>query len=211
MNHDSDSTLQDARGDIGAQRLARVYATALLDAAAKQGLEATAVIAELDSLLDDVLQHHQQLGVLFTGAAVGRNVRREAILKALTGRASDVLLRFLLVLNDHERLPLLRPIRAATHALEDERHKRYPVHVWSAVPLTDEQKARLAEGVRQRFRVEPILRTHVDPSLLGGLKLRIGDQQLDDTVRRRLDDILTQILAKGSYEIQSGRDRFRTQ
>src|SRR5579884_3884689 len=112
------SELQEAHGDVGTQRLARVYATALLDAAAKQGAAPEAVLAEIDSLIDDVLRQSPQLDVLFTGHAVGRNVRREALQKGLSGRASDFFLRFLLVLNEHDRLDLLRPIRAAAHDLE---------------------------------------------------------------------------------------------
>jgi F-type H+-transporting ATPase subunit delta len=202
---------QDFKGDVSVQRLARVYATALLDAAAKQNVQPAAVLEEIDSLIDDVLSNNTQLDVLLTGHAVGRKARREALQKAFDGRASDFFLRFLMVLNEHERLELLRPIRAAAHAIENERHRRVPVQVWSAVPLSDDQKGRLSESVRQRFQFEPLLQTHVDPALLGGLKLRIGDMQIDDTVRTRLDNLRTQILSRSSYEIQSRRDRFRTQ
>ncbi len=203
--------MSDTIHDVGAHRLGRVYATALFDAALKQGIAPEAVLQELDSLIDDVLTGHEQLGALLTGGVVGRHIRREAIQKALGGRASDFFLNFLLVLNDHERLTLLRPIRAAAHELENERLKRVPVLVWSAVPLTDAEKDRLIDGVRRRFQLEPVLKTHVDPGLLGGLKVRIRDQQFDDTVRTRLDNILSQILARSSYEIQSVRDRFSSQ
>jgi F-type H+-transporting ATPase subunit delta len=208
----SDSSNQhDTQVDVGSQRLARVYATALMNAGAKQGVQPEALLEELDSLIDQVLAHHPQLDVLFTGAAVGRNVRRAALQKAFADRASDFFLRFLLVLNDHERLELLRPIRAAAHALENERLRRVPVQVWSAVPLTDDEKGQIAERVRRRFELEPILQTHIDPALLGGLKVRVGDLQIDATVRTRLDELRTQILARSSHEIQSRRDRFRTE
>jgi F-type H+-transporting ATPase subunit delta len=208
---DTDNRAAEIQSDVGAQRLARVYATALLDAAAKQGADPAGLLEELDSLLDDVVRQDAQLAALFAGAAVGRHIRRVALEKAFGGRASPVFFHFLLVLNEHERLMLLPPIRAAAHDLENERHRRKPVQVWSAVPLTDAEKGRLADGVRQRFQFEPILKTHVDPALLGGLKLRIGDMQIDDTVRTRLDNIRSQIIARSSYEIQSRRDRFRTQ
>lgn len=206
-----DNQQQDGQGDAGTQRLAHVYATSLLDAAAKQGVETAAVLEELDSLIDDVLSKDPQLARLLAGAAVGRNVRRAMIEKAFAGRASELFYNFLLVLNNHERIDLLRAIRTAAHDIENLRHHRAPVHVWSAIPLTDSEKSKLADTVRQRFQFEPIFNSHVDPDLLGGLKLRIGDLQLDDTVRTRLDNLRTEIIARSSYEIQSRRDRFRTQ
>jgi F-type H+-transporting ATPase subunit delta len=207
---DNNSQHQD-EGDVGTQRLARVYATALLDAAGQQEGQVAVVLEELDSLIDDVFGHHPHLEVLFSGAAVGRTVRRQALEKAFGGRASDLFFRFLLVLNDHERLALVRPIRAAARALDNERQRRVPVQVWTAVPLDDNEKHKLAASVRQRFHLEPLLQTHVDAALLGGLKVRVGDVQIDATVRTRLDNLRTQILARSSYEIQSRRDRFRTQ
>jgi F-type H+-transporting ATPase subunit delta len=208
---DNGQKSDQAQLDIGARRLARVYATALLDAAAKQNVPAASVVKELDSLIDDVLKQDADLLMLFTGAAVGRKAGRAVIEKGFTGRATPLFLNFLLVLSAHDRLALLPAIRSAAHDLENERLRRKPVQVWSAVPLTEAETTRLAGTVRDRFQFEPILQSHVDPAVLGGLKVRIGDLQMDDTVRTRLDNLRTQIIARSSYEIQSRRDRFRTE
>jgi F-type H+-transporting ATPase subunit delta len=209
MNHDAEVRPEppefEHHADVSAERLARVYAEALLDAAAGQ---TGAVIEEIDSLIDDVLRNQPQLEPLFAGAAVGRYVRRDAIEKAFAGRASDVFVNFLLVLNEHERLELLRPIRVALHELENERQHRVRVHVFTAVPLPADYGERIAGAVQQRFGLEPVLVPHVDPALLGGLKIRIGDRQLDATVRTRLDNLKNQVIARSSYEIQSRRDSF---
>jgi len=197
--------------DVGIQRLARVYAGALVAAADKQNVALQALLDELDSLVDDVLRREPQIGVLFSGAAVGRHARRAVIEKAFQGRVSDILYRFLLVLNEHERLELLPAIRHALRQLDNERRHLVPVQVWTAVPMTDSEKDRVADSVRKRFQLEPVLSAHVDPDLLGGVKIRIGDQQIDDTVRTRLDNLRNQIIARSSYEIQSRRDRSRTQ
>jgi F-type H+-transporting ATPase subunit delta len=117
----------------------------------------------------------------------------------------------LMVLNEHERLDLLRPIRKAAHELEDERQNRIKVHVFTAVPLQADYGTRIADAVQRRFQMEPILVSHVDAALLGGVKIRIGDMQIDATVRNRLDNLRNQVIASSSHEIQSRRDQFSSE
>jgi F-type H+-transporting ATPase subunit delta len=197
------------RADVSARRIARVYATALLDTAEKQG-QADTVLAELESLVRDVFEKEPRLEVLLSGAAVGRLARAAVLHKIFAGRASQLFTNFILVLNDHERLDLLRPILTAAIELNDQRRRRLRMLVFSAVPLPDEIRQRLENGVRTFFHLEPVLIPQVDPALLGGLKVRIGDMQYDASVRNRLDNLRDQILARSSHEIQSRRDRFST-
>jgi F-type H+-transporting ATPase subunit delta len=112
------------------------------------------------------------------------------------------------VLNQHERLNLLRPILAAAKELRDQRAKRIRVQVRSAVPLADDQADRLRQQLRESLRLDPVLRTEVDPELLGGVVVRVGDWLYDASVRARLDSIRNQLIERSSHEIQSGRDRF---
>lgn len=197
------------KADVSARRIAKVYAAALLDTAQKQG-QAETVLAELDSLVRDVFEREPQLEVLLSSAAIGRHARRASLQRIFGGRASATFVSFVQVLNDHERLILLRPILAAATAMYDERHRRLRVLVSSAVPLPDDIRQRLETDVRAYFHLEPVLIPQLDPALLGGLKVRIGDVQYDASVRNRLDSLRDQILARSSHEIQSRRDRFST-
>ncbi|MBM3994514.1 MAG: ATP synthase F1 subunit delta [Planctomycetes bacterium] len=193
--------------DVSVERLAKVYATALLNATLAVNSVAT-VMEEIDSFIDDVLTKDERLDALLAGAAVGRTTRAGVIEKTFGGRASPVFFRFLLVLNDHERLDLIRPIRRALHELNDARARRLRVHVYSAVPLSDEMQARLRAELHDDFKLEPVLVLYVDPSLLGGLKIRIGDTVYDSTVRTRINNLRNQLIERSSHEIQSRRDRF---
>ena len=191
--------------DVTVQRLASIYAEALLNAAGEQLPQ---VLEEIDSLIDDIFKNDHRLEALLAGAAVGRKTREEAIRKTFKGRASDVFFKFLLVLNDHDRLDLIRPIRRAAHELSDERSRRLRVHVSSAIELTEEFQARIRNQVKEFFNLEPVLVLHVEPALLGGLKLRIADKVYDATVRTRIDNLRNQLIARSSHEIQSRRDHF---
>ena len=195
------------RVEPSAQRIATVYAEALLNAATKSK-EEEQVLDQLDSLIDDVFQGDPRLEILLAGAAVGRYHRQAALDKALSGRASDILVNFLQVLNNHERLPLLRAIRTQAREMYDQRHRRLRVYVSTAVPIDDDIRARLEQGVRNRFQLEPVLISSVDPRVLGGMKVRIGDMLYDSTVQTRLNNLRNQILSRSNHEIQSRRDRF---
>ena len=123
-----------ATGDVRAQRIAQIYAEALLNAAQKQG-QAEQALAELRSLVVDVFSAEPQLETFFASGAIGRDRKATLIRNVFANRASDLLTNFLLVLNEHDRLNLLRAILVAATDLADERAHRIKVRVRSAVPL----------------------------------------------------------------------------
>src|SRR5437588_4783788 len=208
MNNDDAEDLR-ATADVTAQRVARVYAEALLNAAEQAG-HGDVVLDELRSLIRDVFKKEPKLEVLLSSAAVGRERREDIIRKTFEGKASDVFCNFLLVLNNHERLELLRPILASLRELHDQRAGRIRVEVASAVALPDDQKERLEQELRASLHREPILNLKIEPELIAGLRIRVGDWQYDGSVRTELETIRNNILLGSSHEIQSRRDRFST-
>jgi F-type H+-transporting ATPase subunit delta len=193
--------------DDATQHVARVYAEALLNAAEKSG-KTDEVLGDLDGLIHEVFPRDPYLEAFLSSRAIGRDRKDKALRDAFTGRASDLFLNFLLVLNQHDRLDALRPIAAAVHDLYNERAGNMPVQVRSAVPLDDAERERLRQELRTTFGKEPILETAVDADLLGGLTVRVGDVLYDASVRSRLQRIRNQLIERSSYALQSGRDRF---
>lgn len=199
----------DHAADMGALRVAGVYAEALLNAAEKRG-EGEAVLQELDSLVKEVFAANPTFEVLLSSAAMGRKARAEVLEKVFAGRASETVYNFLQVLNDHERLDLLRVILRAYRDLHDQRAGRVRVRVQTAAPLPEDQVSRLTQELRDTFHLEPVLETRIDPGLLGGLRVRVGDWLYDASIRTQLELIRQEIIARSSHEIQSRRDRFCT-
>jgi F-type H+-transporting ATPase subunit delta len=198
---------QETTADVGSQRVARVYAEALLNAAEKRG-QADAVLEALDSLVKDLFWADPNLEAFFSSGAIGRD-RKAGVIRSVFGpRAGELFTNFLLVLNEHDRLDLLRPILEAARELRDQRAHRVRVYVKSAAPLDDGQRDRLREQLRTNLHREPLLETQVDPDLLGGVVVRVGDWVYDGSVRTQLETIRNQLIERSSYEIQSGRDRF---
>src|SRR5262245_20365973 len=152
---------------IANRRLARVYAEALLNVAEKRG-QTEAVGEELGELVQDVLLSHPEIEQLFASRAI-RRTRKEPMLRdALAGKVSETLFNFILVLNERDRLELLRPVYLIYRDLLDERAKRVRVQVRTAAPLNDDEQRKLRETLQRALHQEPVLDVRVDPELLGG-------------------------------------------
>src|SRR5262249_13266038 len=143
--------------DDESRQVARVYAEALYRAAEQHNLTDEMMI-ELDQLVYDVFGRDPGLELFFASASINEHRKAEAIEHAFRGRASDVLVQFLGVLNSHGRLDMIRPIREAYQRLHNRKKRRVEVVARSAVPLNDDERRRLCDDVRAVANVEPILK-----------------------------------------------------
>jgi F-type H+-transporting ATPase subunit delta len=207
----SDKGDQEIRpiADVGGQRIARVYAEALLNAALKRG-ELDSILEQYDSLVHDLVRADPSIAEFYGSPAIPAKVKAASIEAVFRPRASELFVNFLLVLNEHGRLDLFRQVFLALRELNEQRLRRLRVQVRSAVPLADDQRERLRRDLHDALQLDPILEEQVDPDLLGGVVVRVGDWQFDGSVRAQLRAIRNHIIARSSHEIQSGRDRFGT-
>jgi F-type H+-transporting ATPase subunit delta len=187
MNQDGEVLFRPP-SDVSAQRVARVYAEALVDAAEERG-QVDAVLEEYDSLIHEVFRADPMFEAFLASAAVGREHKKEVLRKVFEHRASELFFNFLMVVNQHERLELLRLILQACQALRDQRARRIHVQVRSAVPLADDQRQALEQIVRESFQLEPVVELQVDPEILGGVVVRVGDWLFDGSVKNRLETL----------------------
>jgi F-type H+-transporting ATPase subunit delta len=186
-------------------RLAKVYAEALLAAALNQGgpPAADAAGAELSAFVADVLDRDAVVSGFLASPAVGKKTKAAALDAALPGQASELLRGLLAVLARNGRLDLVRGVAASYRQLLDDRAGRVRVKVASATELTDEQRAALTAHLAGMLKQEPVLDVRVDPDLLGGMVVQVGDRVFDTSVRTRLSTLRTLLLDKGSsYAVQ---------
>jgi F-type H+-transporting ATPase subunit delta len=189
--------------------LTRVYADAFLGAAIKAGSPADAV-DELEAFAAEVWRAHPEFASLLNSPSVDAQQRDTILARSLEGHASDHLTHFLRVLNRHGRLELIGSVARRVRVEWDRRQGRKPVRVRSAVPLTTEQESRLRERLGTMLQgATPVVHYEVDPSLIGGLVVQVGDQVFDASVRTRyLDGLRTRLIDGSSHEVLARRDTF---
>jgi F-type H+-transporting ATPase subunit delta len=183
--------------DGSARRVAGVYAEALFNAA-EERKQTEDVLHDLEDFAQLLHKGDPLLSAAFNTAVLGRD-RREAVLKSLEGKATELFVQFLHVLNRHERLQLLRPVAAAFRKLYDRKTGRMNVVVRSAQPLADDQVERLRADLTASFGRDPVFDRRLDPDLIGGMVVQVEDWVYDGSVRTRLAKIREQLVERGSH------------
>ncbi len=187
--------------------VARRYAEALVDAAVKEG-QADAAVQELDELASEVLAQFPAFAQILASHRVPAAEKDRILSEVFQGRASDLVMRFLRVLNRHGRLELLAAAAREARILWDRRNRRIPVSVRSAVPLNEDQVRVLSDRLAGLVAGTPVLTATVDPGLIGGLVVQVGDLLYDGSVKSRLAQLRKRLIEGKTHEIQSRRDQF---
>ncbi|MEO6807951.1 MAG: ATP synthase F1 subunit delta, partial [Isosphaeraceae bacterium] len=141
---------------------------------------------------------------LFDNPAVRVETRDRLLVETFEGRAHPTLLRFLRVLNRHGRLALLATISSKVRVLWDQRQNRRPATIRSATPLDDGQRNALFKRMSQMLAAAPVIRFEVDPALIGGLVVQVGDDVYDASIRSQLD-LMRRGLVAGRARTDLGR------
>jgi len=164
------------------------YASALFDLAREQNL-ASAVEADLGKL-SEALAASDELAALIRNPRISREAAAGAIdgVAGLLG-ISALTKNFLGVLAGNRRLGALPEIIRAFASIAAAFRGEVSAEVTSAHPLTDDQLSALAAKLQEREGRSVKLKASVNPELLGGLVVRIGSQQIDSSIRTRLNSL----------------------
>ncbi len=188
--------------------LAQIYARSLYELADEAG--GRDKIFEIAGELEEVCElgrGNRQFAEFLASPVIDRHKRGDALGRVFRDRVTDLTLRFLLVVNDKGRLGHLEHINTAFDRLVQAAHDRIEVDVFTAAPLGDEQVRAIAGKIRAALGKEAVLHPYTDRAMLGGLKLRIGDQLIDGSVSTRLRRIRQRLATSGNAKIRERFDR----
>jgi len=192
--------------DPGALAIASLYARSYLEAARANGIDDAR--EELASFVDDVLDRSPELQAALASETIGRDHKLAFLDRAIAPHCSEFFLNFLKVLVRHGRGDLISEIRQIMVRIGEDAAGQQRVEVRSPRPLTDASRSKLYEHLKETLGFDPILRETVDPALLGGLVIQVGDTVYDSSLRSRLRQLNGRLVERALHEIQSGRDRF---
>jgi F-type H+-transporting ATPase subunit delta len=188
--------------------LATLYARSLYELADQAG--GREKIFEVASELEQICEcarGNREFTEFLASPIIEKQRRGDALGRIFGDRITDLTLRFLLVLNDKERLGHLEAINSAFDGLVQAAHGRVEVDVFTAATLEEDQAESLRERVGSAIGKEAVLHRYTDPAMIGGLKLRIGDQLIDGSVATRLRQIRQSLLTRGNTRIRERADR----
>ncbi|MDP7267958.1 MAG: ATP synthase F1 subunit delta [Pirellulales bacterium] len=191
-----------AQIDLAGERVGAIYGTAFFAAAESSGTTAEA-IEQLESLVTDVLSPHPELEQLLANPMIAAKDKLETIDRIFGSVATPMVLDFLRVLARKERLGYLRPILEQVQLLENQRENRRRVEVTTATPLNEQMREQLFKQVHDLLSLEPELVAHVDPEILGGIVLKIGDTVYDGSIVAELERLRTQMMTRGTENIET--------
>lgn len=170
--------------------LARPYAKAAFGLAQDDGPDALARWQDMLNLASGMVADERVAGLL-----ENPQVSTEQALELFSGAAGDRFdagfKRFLTVLGENRRLPLLTEITTLFSKLKQAAEHQLRVRVVAARPLDEDQAERLRAALARRFDRTIELESEIDPDVLGGAIIYAGDQVIDGSLRGRLDKLST--------------------
>jgi ATP synthase F1 delta subunit len=178
------------------EEIAQVYARSLFEVAREHDVLDT--IHEQLGQFADAMAEDRSLQVFFFSPYFSSQEKQQGISRVVEG-ADERFLRFLELLAERHRMPVVFRIRRAFDVMWAEERRLLEVTVTSAVELDDETVSgigrRIEEGTGQKVELTRV----VDPDLIGGLVLRVGNRVVDASVRNRLERLRREVARAAPY------------
>ena len=172
------------------EEIAEVYSRSLFEVAQ----EADALDRIHDELGEfaDALADNRELQIFFFSPYFSSQEKKDGIAKLVTD-ADENFVRFLELLAERHRVPALFRIRRAFDDMWAEENRLLPVTVTSAVELDDQLVEDIGKRITEQTDRKVDLSSKVDPDVLGGIVLQVGNMVLDASVRNRLEQLRKQV------------------
>jgi F-type H+-transporting ATPase subunit delta len=172
------------------EEIGQVYARALFEVATEQD--------SLDEIHDqlgafaDAMNENRQLATFFFSPYFSVTEKKQGLERAVTD-ANPAFANFLQALIERHRMPVIFRIRTDFESLWDEARRLLPVQITSAITLDSDTVKNLGDRIGQQVDRQVEISADVDPDILGGVVLRVGNVILDASIRNRLEQLRKQV------------------
>lgn len=173
--------------------IARPYAEALFSSASTDR-DSLASWSELLSELA-TLSEHPEVRAALSDPRISQSQRNELFTGLVKTKLSDSARNFISLLVDNDRILLLPQIALQFDLLRHQLEGTAQADIASAYPLSDDQVNELVAGLEKKFnlKLKPVVT--VDPDLIGGVRIVVGDQVLDTSVQAQLASMRDKLVA----------------
>jgi ATP synthase F1 delta subunit len=172
------------------EELAQVYARSLFEVAREQSK--LDVLREQLGQFADALDEHRELATFFFSPYFSTKEKEDGLDRMVEG-ADESLVNFVKLLIENHRMPVIFRIRKEYERLWDEENRVLPVEITSAIELDPATTENLGRTIGERAGRKIQLAAHVNPDILGGIVVRVGNSILDASIRNRLEQLRRQV------------------
>lgn len=175
--------------DSEEEHVGEVYAKALLGVARKSS-NTDELLSQFQTVVEEVFSKNPKLEAALNSPKLSPEQKESLLDKILGAHVDPTLLKFLKVLCRRQRLNFVRGIQRSITEFRDEELGRVRVLVTSAIELSSQEVDGIRGQLKTKLNREVSVVTKVDPSIIGGLVLRIGDTVFDGSVTGKFDQLL---------------------
>jgi F-type H+-transporting ATPase subunit delta len=193
--------------DTGLQYLGTVYAKALIGAMEKVG-KTEEVLEELGAFIAEGLDPFPRFDATMCSPRGPQESKERALERAFRGKLSPQLLDFLKVLARRGRFDAIRAVHQAARKILNDLRGRVEVHLTTAEPIDSATREMILGKLRSSLKTEIDLKTHLDPKLLGGLLIRVGDTVYDGSLANQLARLRNELVATATQRMRVEAERF---
>jgi F-type H+-transporting ATPase subunit delta len=168
------------------EEIAQVYARSLFEVAKEQSK--LDVVKEQLGQFADALDGNRELSIYFFSPYFSTTEKAEGLGRLLEG-VDPVVENFLKLLIENHRMPVIFRTRREYDVLWEQENQLLPVTVTSAVALDEATVKSIGDAIGRQTGQQVELTANVDPDVLGGLIVRVGNSILDASIRNRLENL----------------------
>ncbi|TSA40121.1 ATP synthase F1 subunit delta [bacterium] len=188
--------------------LAMMYARSLMELVEAKGGKDAAMdtLGELEDIVE-MARGDAKFAEFLSSRVLAVGKRSASLERIFKGKINLTTLRFLQVVNEKGRLSHLPTIVAAFDALVQEKFGRVEVDVFTAEPIDPEVSRRIAGRLGEALKKEVIVHPYTDGTMIGGMKLRMGDQLIDASVSTQLRKLKDRLASEGEGKLKNSMGR----
>jgi len=172
------------------EEIATVYARSLFEVANEAGK--LDVVREQLGQFADALHDDRELQVFFFSPYFSTQEKKDGLDKAVTG-ADPIFQNFLELLLEKHRAPAIFGIRRELDDLWEVENQLLPVQITSAIELDNKTIKSIGDRVGEQTARKVDLSSSVEPDILGGIIVRVGNNIIDASIRTRLEQLRKQV------------------
>ena len=185
----------DSNPDVSADQIGQVYAQSYIGALDNNPELVGQAVEEFDSFLTAYFDANPKFEEILSSRLISTEDKIDIVNRTVTG-GSPMFVNFLKVVAKHERMDCLRAMYRQMYLQYEKMIQRLPITITTAVEITDQEAEKIGQSLIAQIGGNPIIQRKVDPSLIGGVVVRVGDTVYDGSVATQLKRLRERITGK---------------